>query len=153
MTEAETTGTTTSPMIGELCDSPAPPSGDPASPDLAPECACVDPLDGWVTCESAICPELRGTCHHLDDFSFGCEGNLSWTYDEAALTCALEAARDGKEGTIRWYFGDGFWQLRDANYFAGCLALASPCERMHCLFAGTTGPALSRCAPGYMYNP
>ena len=179
---------TTSAMIGEHCDAPAPPMGDPASPDLAPECACVDPLEGWVTCWSPICPELTGVCHPVAGSDFDCFKG-TWTYDETALTCALEAARDGTEGTLPWYlspdgnysgnqgyihilpgrrilrqdrawsdlagyaFDTDLWQLRDAAYFEGCLALASPCERMHCLFAGTTGPALSRCAPGYMYNP
>lgn len=44
------------------------------------------------------------------------------------------------------------WQLRDAAYFDGCLALASFCERLHCFFAGTDGPALSLCLPAFSYD-
>lgn len=176
--------------VGEQCTYPGSTSDAPPSSDLAPECACVDPEYGDLLCKSPICPDLTAVFHPLDAScsSFMC-GDGTWTYDEAALTCALAAARDGTEGSISWsltpdssYSGhEGYlhilpgrrvlrqskewadlggrtsstdlWQLRDAAYFDACLALESPCQRMHCLFAGTTGPALSRCAPAHAYTP
>lgn len=182
-TSAATTG-----VPGEPCAYPGSTSDAPLSPDLAPECACADPDDGDLLCASPICPRLTGVFHPLDPQCIECDEG-TWTYDDAALACALAAARDGAEGTLTWYLSpdsgytghEGYlhilpgrrvlrqtkewadlggtasatdlWQLRDAAYFAACLALESPCQRVHCLFAGTTGPAVSRCAPAYAYTP
>jgi hypothetical protein len=80
------------------CAFPAPPPGEPASPDVAPECACVDDM-GKLSCESPLCPVITGDCL-MEDFG-ECIGG--WDYDEAAIECALLAARDGTPGTLRWY--------------------------------------------------
>jgi hypothetical protein len=81
------------------CAFPAPPSDEPASPDVAPECACVDDM-GTLSCASPLCPAITGDCL-MGEFG-QCQGG--WDYDEAAIECALLAARDGTPGTLTWYF-------------------------------------------------
>lgn len=81
------------------CAFPAPPPGEPASPDVAPECACVDDM-GTLSCDSPLCPAITGDCL-MGEFG-QCDGG--WDYDEAAIECALLAARDGVPGTLRWHF-------------------------------------------------
>jgi len=172
--------------VDVTCTYPGSTSSDPSSQEVAPECACID-QNGALTCASQLCPSIAGSCKDNQElFSDKCYGH--WTYDEAALDCALVAARDGTEGTLRWGFSansgfsgrDGFlhivserrairqdrnhldlggeasdtelWQLKDPNYFQGCIDLPSFCERLHCFFAGTTGQALSLCLPGFNYG-
>lgn len=84
------------------CTYPGSTGADPLSPEVAPECACVGP-DGFLDCASPLCPTISGSCKDNPDV-FADECYAKWTYDEAALDCALVAARDGTEGTIRWGF-------------------------------------------------
>jgi hypothetical protein len=109
---AGTTGGTTGPVdttggdetsgpIDVTCTYPGSTSEGPLAPDVAPECACVDDL-GSLLCKSPLCPTIIGNCSGGDTFQSQCHG--SWTYDEAALDCALAAARDGLEGTLSWHF-------------------------------------------------
>lgn len=84
------------------CTYPGSTGADPLSPEVAPECACVGP-DGSLDCASQLCPGISGSCKDNPDV-FSDECHAQWTYDEAALDCALVAARDGTEGTIYWGF-------------------------------------------------
>lgn len=177
-------GTTTDDTTGPIdvtCTYPGSTSAGPLSPDLAPECACIDP-GGVLLCVAPSCPTISGACEGgiFDDVCHG-----QWMYNEAALECALTAARDGTLGTIRWTFSpnSGFsyragflhivaerrairqdvdwvdlggevsdtqlWQLKDPQFFQGCLDLPDFCARLHCFFAGTEGNALSLCLPGF----
>jgi len=175
-TASDTSGTTTGAVdttggdwtsgpIDPTCTNPGSTSEGPLTPDVAPECACVDD-QGSLLCAAPLCPSLGGN-------------------DEAALDCALAAARDGLEGTLQWYASpdggftshDGFlhivsgrrairqdvywqdlsgevsdtqlWQLAGPAYFQGCIDLPTFCARFSCFFAGTTGSALSLCLPGF----
>lgn len=70
-------------------------------PDLAPECACINEW-GELTCGPELCPTITGDCTGNIGDSDDCHGE--WSYAEAALDCAIAAARDGTPGTIRWAF-------------------------------------------------
>ncbi|MBK9757239.1 MAG: hypothetical protein IPO88_27825 [Nannocystis sp.] len=96
-----TGGDETSEPIDVTCTYPGSTSEGPLAPDVAPECACVD-AQGSLVCKSPLCPSISGKCSGGDIFQQQCHG--SWSYDEAALDCALAAARDGLEGTLYWYF-------------------------------------------------
>lgn len=176
-----TTDGTTSP-IDVTCTYPGSTSEGPLSPDLAPECACVDP-GGVLLCAAPSCPTISGACAGGDFLDPVCHGQ--WMYNEAALECALTAARDGTLGTLRWHFSpnDGYsyragflhivaerralrqdvdwfdysgevsdtqlWQLKDPQFFQGCLDLPDFCTRLICFFAAAEGNALSLCLPGF----
>jgi len=180
------TGTTseddTEGPLDVTCTFPGSTSAGPLAPEPAPECACIDE-QGALTCLSELCPSIRGSC---SGFGLGDECPTEWTYNEAALDCALIAARDGVEGTLRWHFDIGIsayfgflhiiadrrairqdrevhdlsgqasdteiWELREPQYFQGCIEMATFCERLHCFFSGTSGASLSMCLPGFSYD-
>lgn len=108
--ESSTSETSDGTSGGLVCPYPERRMVAPSSPDRAPECACVSEL-GALECASSICPVMTGTCV-LHEYSL-CIG---WEYDEAALTCALEALRDGKEGTLSWYYSPNGGYSEVAGY-------------------------------------
>lgn len=59
--------------------------------DLPAECSCLA-----TPCGADLCPVIAASCPT--------ECGVDFAVDEAALTCALEALRDGTPGAIRWSF-------------------------------------------------
>lgn len=99
-TSGDGTTTDTDGPLDPSCTYPGSTSDGPDSPDLAPECACIDG-DGNLACEDTICT-FGGHCDPPGMFEESCHG--TWIYNAAGLDCAISAARDGIEGTIRWNF-------------------------------------------------
>lgn len=87
-------------------------SGDAVCPDhpVTDDCCCFEsgePSGGFTSNRCAaepLCPTIMATCAE-DGVIPDCPAGLLTTMSDAAITCALEALRDGAVGRIDWEIG------------------------------------------------